>query len=345
MELGPLKESYLEARQELTSFRRRHGIEKPARERTRRWTAFGLMFVLVAVEFVLNGAFFAKGSPGGLIGGIGTAIGISITNVVFAFLLGLGPARWINYRNLFVRAVALLLTIVGIGLIVGLHGFTAHFRDATAALVADPFAVAIERLTQAPWRVSDITSIYLFGLGLLCGLAAFWKGVTFDDPFPGLGPTYRRMVSAREGYSDQHADFFDELERLKNDAVGQLADAIAQVPVFPQHSANIRSQRAALLASFGAYEMAAEAAANQLLARYRTANRRSRKTAPPPYFDDTWKLPQRIVDSPETKNLITDLETPRSIEPILADFRMLSEQILTEYEQLSRQFPHPTDMR
>jgi hypothetical protein len=57
------------------------------------------MFVLVAIESVLNGVFFAKGSPGGLIGGIGTAIGISIANVSFAFLLGFFPARWINRRN------------------------------------------------------------------------------------------------------------------------------------------------------------------------------------------------------------------------------------------------------
>ena len=346
-ELGPLKQNYLEAHQEFTAFRARHRIERPVRDRAGRWTAFGLMFVLIAVELVLNGAFFAKGAAGGYLGGIGTAIGISITNVLFAFLLGFGPARWINYRNIFVRLVALLLTIAGVCLILGLHGFTAHFRDATATLVGEQraFAIAIERLTQAPWRVADFTSIYLFGLGLLCALGAFWKGITFDDPLPGYGPNHRRMVSAREDYSDQHADLFDELEEIKNDAVRQLTDAIAQVPVFPQQAENIRTQRAALLASFGAYEMAAEAAANQLLARYRMANRRSRKTVAPAHFDDTWRLPQRIVDSPETKNLTTDAETPPSIGSILADFRKLSEQILTEYEQLSRQFPHPTDMR
>ena len=35
--------------------------------------AFGLLFVLVALESVLNGFFFAKGSEFGLVGGIGTA--------------------------------------------------------------------------------------------------------------------------------------------------------------------------------------------------------------------------------------------------------------------------------
>ena len=249
-DLGPLKEGYIAARRELERFRTRHRIVNPARERSRRWTAFGLMFVLVAVESVLNGLFFAKGSPGGLIGGIGTAIGISITNVVFAFLIGLGPARWLNHRNYLIKLVGLLLTLTGGGLLLALHAFAAHFRDATGILIGDEpaaFKLAIENLTGAPWRLTDINSIYLFGLGLLFSVGAFWKGVTFDDPYPGHGPTNRRMVSARDDYSDQHAEHFDELERIKDDAVEQLAAGIKQVPLFPQHAENVRTQRSASL--------------------------------------------------------------------------------------------------
>ncbi len=120
-ELGPLKEAYLAARQELVDFRARHRLKRPARDPARRWTTGGLMFVLVAVESVLNGAFFAKGNELGLLGGVGTAIGISLSNVLFAFLLELGAARWINYRNFLVRILALLLTVAGLALILGLH--------------------------------------------------------------------------------------------------------------------------------------------------------------------------------------------------------------------------------
>lgn len=346
-ELGPLKEAYLGARQELDSFKTRHGLDRPARKRSRRWTTFGLMFVLIAVESVVNGIFFAKGSQFGLLGGVGTAIGISIANVLFAFLLGFGLARWVNYRNFLVRGSAFLLTVAGVGLIVALHAFAAQFRDAMAPSIGEDraFALAIEQLMHAPWRVSSETSIYLFGLGLLFGLGAFWKGCTFDDPYPGYGPMDRRAVSAREEYSDQHAYFFDELQDIKDQAVEELKTGIAQVPLFPQRAENIRSQRAALVESFRAYETAAEAAANQLLARYRTANRRSRKTAAPAYFEDTWKLPHRFVDSAEAKQLIVDPGPSPTIEPILADFRKLSEAIFADYAQLNRQFPHPTEMQ
>ena len=236
---------------------------------------------------------------------------------------------------------------MGVGLLVALHAFAAHFRDASGVLIGDEpaaFKLAIENLTGAPWRLTDINSIYLFGLGLLFSLGALWKGVTFDDPYPGYGPTNRRMVSGRNAYSDQHADHFDELERIKEDAVQQLAAGIKQVPLFPQHAENVRMQRSALLESFRAYESSLEAAANQVLARYRTANRKSRKTAPPGYFDSEWKLPYRIADSTDVRNLIAEPESVPSIEPILADFRTLSDEILSEYDTLIKQFPHPTDM-
>ena len=80
------------------------------------------------------------------------------------------------------------------------------------------------------------------------------------------------------------------------------------------------------------------------MARYRTANRKSRNTPPPDYFDTEWKLPYRIADSADVRNLITEPESAPSIEPILADFRTLSEEILSEYDKLIKKFPHPTDM-
>jgi hypothetical protein len=68
-ELGPLKQGYLAAHEELTDFRARHRLKRPARDNARRWTTFGLMIVLIAVESVLNGLFFAHGATYGILGG------------------------------------------------------------------------------------------------------------------------------------------------------------------------------------------------------------------------------------------------------------------------------------
>jgi hypothetical protein len=46
---------------------------------------------MIALESIMNGLFFAKGSERGLIGGVGTAFGISLVTCCSAFSLGLFP--------------------------------------------------------------------------------------------------------------------------------------------------------------------------------------------------------------------------------------------------------------
>ena len=114
-DLGPLREQFIALREGLRDFRLKHRLKKVAQTLARRWTTFGLLSILIAVELVLNGFFFAKGSEFGLLGGIGIAVGISIVNVIFSFMLGLWPARWINHRNWIIKILALFTTIAGVG--------------------------------------------------------------------------------------------------------------------------------------------------------------------------------------------------------------------------------------
>jgi hypothetical protein len=59
-ELGPLRDGYIEARKEYDQFRARHTIDRPARDQSKRWTTGGFLFILIAVESILNGFFFAN---------------------------------------------------------------------------------------------------------------------------------------------------------------------------------------------------------------------------------------------------------------------------------------------
>jgi hypothetical protein len=344
-DLGPLQERYVGAREELNEFRKRNRLSRPAREPAHRWIALGLLFIFVAVESVLNGFFFAKGSQFGLVGGVGTAVGISLTNVALSFLLGLGPARWFNHRNFFIWTSGLLITIAAIASIVALHLFAAHLRAATAIVGEDrAFAVAIDSIQKAPWTLPDMASFYLLGMGLIFALGAIWKGYSFDDPYPRFGATYRREKSAREEYTDEHFDLFDELSAIKEDTVDQLNDGITRLPKFPQMAANVRAQRAAMLNSFRAYESSVETATNQLLKLYRDANRTVRTTAPPSYFDEKWQLPHSFLVSPELKTLLADPEVG-DVGSSLIELERLSKAVIAQYETLHERYPHPSEMK
>jgi hypothetical protein len=344
-ELAPLQQRYVGARDELTEFRRKHRLSRPAREHARRWTTLGLLFILVAIESVFNGFFFAKGSQFGLVGGIGTAVGISIINVAFSFLLGLWPARWKNHRNLFVKAFGLLITIAGILLIIGLHLFAAHLRSATAVVGEDrAFVVAVDEMRRTPWKLADLSSVYLLAMGVLFGISAIWKGYTFDDPYPRFGAVYRREVAARESYSEEHFNLFDELESIKEQTIKSLEAGITRLPNFTQMAANVRSERAAKIESFRAYEASVETAANQLLKRYRDANRISRRTAPPAHFDDKWRLPHSFISGPEINTLLTDPEAG-DVSTSLVELQRLALALVAQYEQLHSRYPHPSEMK
>ena len=159
-ELGPLREDYTSCRDELRAFREKHNLARSARNPARRWTTFGLLFLLIGVEAAVNGFFFAKGSEFGLLGGIGTAIGISFVNVLFAFILGLFPMRWLNHRNYAVKFIGLIVTVFGLLALVVLHGFAAHYRDVTAAVGEDlAFVTALRTLIAAPLGLADLKFI------------------------------------------------------------------------------------------------------------------------------------------------------------------------------------------
>ena len=346
-DLGPLRNIYIATRKEIDDFRLANGIKRPARNPSGRWTTFGLLFVLIALESVLNGFFFAKGAEFGILGGVGTAVGISIVNVAFAFLLGLAPARWMRHRRYLTKSAGFLGLLAGVLALFGLHLFATHLRDATAS-VGEEFAMAtaLESIRRSPFSFSDLSSLYLFALGILFALSALWKGYSFDDPYPGYGAQWRRYQKALDDYRDVHADLFDELEAIKEDTIKDLDTGIAQIPKYPQEAASIRAQRSAMLQTFQNYEDAAEAAANRLLADYRNLNRQHRTEAPPAHFDRMWKLPQSMLQAIEVQKLIAEpASAVIDIPQALNELRKLSKDVLAEYEKLLVTYPHTTQIK
>lgn len=352
-ELGPLKESFLDVHREFGAFRRKHRLVRPPRSPSNRWTVFGLLFVLIAFEAVFNGVFFAEGHTQGLIGGIGTAVGISIVNVFAAFLLGLFPARWVSHRNVVIKLVGLVIAVAGSVFLLAFHGFAAHLRDANVLLSAggnqvtsqDALRAALVSIIERPLQLTDMMSYYLFLLGGLFAGLAMWKGYRFDDPYPGYGAISRRLIDAREAYSDRHAELFEDLEDVKEVTIRDVRAGIDRIPRFPQEAANIRVQRSAVVETFRTYEKSVVTACNQLLAHYRQRNSVSRKTRPPTYFNNEWQLSGSVLDSDDVRMLLTEaVQEPSQITAMLNELHQHSETLLAEYEKLMASFPHPSQM-
>lgn len=297
---------------------------------------------------MLNGVFFAKGSEAGLIGGIGVAIGISAVNVLLCFFLGAGPARYINWRGWLLRSLAFVVTIVGVGGITLLHFFAAHFRDATVAVgEKHAYTRALSQLWQSPFGFSDISSWYLFGLGLAFGLISFWKGYRFDDPYPHYGETFRRERDAHDAYAEEHDEFFDDLKTVRDDTVEAFRAGLANIPQYVAKSEHVRAARTALLEEFRAYEGNLQQAGNRLLTIYREACRQRRQTPTPAYFSERWALASSAVAGPEITALVAEApdDIVGDIRAALNELRVLSEDVLKTYGELAEAAEHPSDMK
>jgi hypothetical protein len=351
-ELGPLRETYIAYRDELSEFRARHKLRRAARDNGKRWTTLGLLVFLIGLESAFNGVFFANGSDYGLLGGIVIAIAISFVNVLAAFFVGLFPMRWMNHRDAIVKLLGFLVTVAGLLGIICLHGFAAHYRDAFASqsasvalTEAQAFAKALYAIKVEPFILADLNSYYLFGLGILWAGFAMWKGYGFDDPYPRYGACSRRALLARKKYSDEHTFLFDDLEDIKEETVAALESGIKAIPLFPQKAAQTRATRDAHAKQFAAYENAVESAANQLLARYRDTNRIHRKTPAPQYFDTAWKLPSRFLNDASVLAAMAEPVTRQlDSNEASAELSELSRAVLEEYEKLLVKYPHPTQM-
>jgi hypothetical protein len=345
--LAHLRKRYKEAAAELAEFKLKHNLARPARDPSGRWSTIGFLFPLIMAESALNGTFFAKGSDLGLVGGIMLAIGISLFNVGWCFGLGVGPARYTNVKNWFVSIVAFFGTLAGLCVVVALHLFAAHLRDATMAFGEErAFDVARKAILADPIGLADIQSWYLCGLGLLLGLFAFFKGYRLDDPYPGYGAVYRRAMVAEDAYNDEHHELFDELDTTKDDTLKAFREGIANIPAYAAKAQQIRAARSALLGQFRAYEHQIEQTINRLLSVYRDANRRRRNSNVPPYFNTPWVAPPSSLSGADIMALTTDTadNVITNVEATLEELKRLSEQVLSAYDQLMNAVEHPSDM-
>ncbi|MDB5579940.1 MAG: putative transrane protein [Bradyrhizobium sp.] len=343
-DLGPLRAAYTSARDELSEFKAKHRLKRAARSPSNRRVTIGLLIILVSVEAAANSIFFEKGSDLGLLGGLWTAVCISAVNVIIAFAIGLFPMRWTKHRNFLIACLGYAFAIIGFAALTSIHAIAAHLREVTAVVGEEAaLLAAIESLKANPFGLKELNSYYLFLLGMVWAIVAAQKGFSFDDPYPGYGAHFRRAEAARQTYSYEHDNLFEDLEDIKEDTVRAIDAGITLIPIFPQQAATIRAEREALKQKFRGYEAGINTAANQLLSRYRDKNRIARSTPTPQYFDAYWQIPHSYLNDTAVQ---TELAEPPSqqMDPnqALEKLRAMSLAVLSEYNGLMSSYPHPT---
>lgn len=151
---------------DLESFRQKNNLSREPHYPASSVLAAAVLLVLVLVEAGLNSVLFADASAHGLLGGWTEAIVLAIANVGLAFLLGFYGLRGLNGRGVFRKLAVGVLVAAGLGAVIGLNLFGAHYRDFKAEL-----AKAERPRLEAPGPVED-TIISFAGGSARAGAAA-----------------------------------------------------------------------------------------------------------------------------------------------------------------------------
>jgi hypothetical protein len=307
-------ESRIKAEVALKYFRAANNIHEEAHYPDSLPWHFGILLVIALAETVVN-TFFYENSQG-LLGGFFVALGISILNIGTAMVCG----YWFRFQNL----AAIDKKIFG-WLAIVLFLVTAVFFNALFAafrteyqLVADPSdwtqlgeafrsawpqAVAIFRWDM---EFKDHWSFLLFGVGLLLSLAAFWKGYTLDDRFPGHGRLDRGFKAAAIAEQQEHDKIRQKVKELLHQRSARVTAAIheptLQVGMLARRIADLTHARGSLTAQSNAVQRDFA----MVSSAYRHANEGVRALPTPAYFAEPPTL-QTQVDGSAAEGVIAEL--------------------------------------
>lgn len=282
-ELNRLRGRLRDAEADVAAFRGENRISRSAVLETpgSRSLKIGLLLFILVVEVVVNGAFLAKGSELGLLGGAIEAFGFALLNVGAAFLLG-QYARQIGHRNVFHKLFGLASVVAFVVFAIALNIALAHYREVSGSFIDDAGARVVDRLAADPLGLTDIKSWLFFGIGMLFAVIAFIDGVKLGDPYPGYGDVAARREEAHRAYIDRKSDLVAVLEDLRDGAIGILEEAGRDLSTRRAEHDAILENRARLLRLFEAHQAHLERAGASLLGYYHEANRQARPDDKPP---------------------------------------------------------------
>lgn len=327
-ELEGLRAERLEAENEFEQFRRRNSLQHrmPSYPEDRR-THVAVLVLLVVVESIINGLFFAKGSERGIVGGVGAAVILSALNLGLGFLSGL--LAWRGACSGGLRRVAGLLGVLFWAFLAfELNHFVACYRDLFALNSGVvPLVDAFKRMGLGLDGLTDAESLVLLLLGISLNILAALDGFRFDDSYIGYGATDRRRRIAIDRFERAIREQAEANAALKDVAFDAIRLALKAVKDRSADRARADLGRNELAQAYSRHKEIVQGALGAVLRTYWEANELSRTKPSPGRFQGptpklAWlELPTEEAIPASSSGLVQGLEA--GLDRLMAEWREL----------------------
>ena len=332
------------------AFKRTHKRSVDARYPQSRLLHYSVVAVLLLLESVLNGYFFARGSEFGLLGGVSQSLTVAVLNILPAFFIaGLVLMRYSGHVSLFKRSLARLGLLAWLGWIGLFNLGVAHYRDLLATRPEDALTLTLVELTGQPFALADINSWLLLFIGVLFALIAGWDGYRSDDPYPGYGSRQRWFLELDNYYSQETRRLGEQVAKVRGEYLDELQQLSAQAHDLYPHLFHLVEQKRALVERHRHCLQDLQAAGDALIHRYRQANRQARSTPAPAFFEQPWRSQRDypLIGAEDDQHKIAAqkalFETlPARVQQATNDIETLYSEFLSEIQRLE---PEPSEQK
>lgn len=336
-----------EAEEEFEGFRKHHRLIRGSRAPDGHFIHIGAILLIILMDSIINGYFLSSRDEYGLLGGVLQAIIVAGANVALGMFAGRLAIPNIAHRSTTRRIGGLVLLTILLALIVGLNLSFAHYRDVFTSGAPNPEQLALTEVTTTPLVLHDVKSWWLAGIGILFACVSLIDGFKWDDPYPGYGEVARRRDLRREEYHDRKHVWLGSLGQRREQARAEVGEIRHEIDLMQGEIMQASIGRRHFTAAFNAHVSHLETAGNQLVDAYRDANRRTRKTRPPSYFGDRWRLLKTEVPVPsevDRDQLRKQVDgVTAALSDALTKIHETHDQTIRDFDRLDVRKPAPAD--
>ncbi len=349
-EFDEARAEFREVTREYKSFRRKNKLEErvcePAKSRGHIFVSWSMLFIFIAFEAVINSSLFATNMSSGLIGGFGTALLLSLVNVLVCFFLG-RVSRYRNLASLFYKSAGLFVFIIFAIWLVVFGLATAHFRDVLQSSniinMSDPslgiITIAAKEslisLKADPLGLSDIFSYLLMGVTILFGVMAFYDGLRYDDdPCPGYFKVTAKYINISGAWADAIEERRAEINKIKDKYLKSIKDTIMALHNGLVHARKSNHSKELTLSSYSNAQRSADKAFQSLVSKFRIENAKCRTTPEPVFFTRIETLDLSELPPVPHRDFTQKLEEhEQKVNELKKDSEKIREQIIQSFDE------------
>jgi len=276
------------AQSDLWAFQDAHKVTHRAVYPENHWPVVTLLFSMLLGESILNANMLAKTNVYGIIGGWTEAIFISLANILSGLFSGWGPFRYCRHKVRNWKIAGKAVAGLYVAFVLLFNFIFAHYRMATEATATGKvIKKGVESALADPFAIfSDIQTFSLFVVGVLCSVAAAWKGHGLDDSYPGYGKVYRAWEYAKQNYIEAQKAIRDEIDKVFMLAKNKASEVVPRANNDVSRVTTSLTNSSSLQKEFVNRAQSIESECSQCVSIYRKTNRNVRTTGPPAYFSD-----------------------------------------------------------